>query len=298
VSAHRPPGANRAAVVGTKPSRDLSVTGRKLHRTPLSIAALLLAAALGGCMEERVLGMHYGNMGDVPKKPDEQKRETVSADVSTEIPWAIALDMVTGPQHKAIAEQRRAALATQSAMKDLWVSDEADSSIVYFGKYPAIDDKQAQIDLRRWRELQARGLGISTCMLVPVKAIASSLSPFDLHTVAGKAAYTLQIGFYDEAFGKNFRQAAEQAVAILRKDGAQAYFYHGPHRSMVTVGLFGEDATVAITNGQFVTREYGPAVVALQQKYPYNFGNGSSIVQKAPGGKTTTQPSFLVQIPK
>ena len=260
-----------------------------------------VALAAGGC-EERIIGSHYGTMGDFPKSAEEppmskwQKQEEVGSDAATDAPWAIALDAYGGPDHRAVAEQRRVALSRDSGVKDMWVADDGQTTVVYSGHYASVDDKQAQADLRRWRERQSR-TPTASCLLVPVNPSGGVLSKFDLRSMVGKGLYTLQIGFYDEAFGKGFRKAAEQAVATLRKEGVEAYFYHGPHRSMVTVGVFGENATVAATHGEFVYRQYAPVIEALQRKFPYNFGNGSSIIQKSPMGKATTQPSFLVQLP-
>ena len=105
-------------------------------------------------------------------------------------------------------------------------------------------------------------------------------------------AYTLQIGFYDEQFGDQFRQAAQEAAQVLRNDGHEAYFYHGPHRSMVTVGLFTENDFVQ----DGVQSVYGPRIRELQQKHPYNLGNGRTLIQKVAGENLGEQPSFIVRV--
>jgi len=104
--------------------------------------------------------------------------------------------------------------------------------------------------------------------------------------------FSLQIGFYDDRFGQGYRRAAEEAAAVLREQGHEAYFYHGPHRSMLTVGLFAE--------GDFVQRNqrqaYGPRIIAVQETFPHNLGNGRTLVEKAKDGSTREQPSFLVRV--
>ena len=77
---------------------------------------------------------------------------------------------------------------------------------------------------------------------------------FDLATVKArrgtkKPLYTLQIAVYGRPDNTDatkedlaqFRKSAEEAVVQLRREGEQAYYYHGPNRSMVTVGIFSED---------------------------------------------------------
>jgi hypothetical protein len=61
---------------------------------------------------------------------------------------------------------------------------------------------------------------------------------------------------------------------------------------MVTIGLF-TDADL-ISDG--ATQTYGPKIRELQQKFPYNLGNGLTIVQKLAGKTLGQQPSFLVRL--
>jgi hypothetical protein len=104
--------------------------------------------------------------------------------------------------------------------------------------------------------------------------------------------YSLQIGFYDDAFGPDFRQAAEQAAAALHQQGEQAYYYHGPNRSLVTIGLFTENDFVQ----QGPQRAYGPQIKQLQQRFPYNLANGLTQIQKIDGRTIGEQPSFIVRV--
>src|SRR5690606_17423075 len=53
-----------------------------------------------------------------------------------------------------------------------------------------------------------------------------------------QSRYTLQIAVYESNNPAEARRAAEQAAAQLRADGEPAFYYHGPSRSMVTLGAF------------------------------------------------------------
>lgn len=111
-------------------------------------------------------------------------------------------------------------------------------------------------------------------------------------------AYSLQIMYYDPAFGPDFRKAAEEAVRVLREDGIEAYYYHGPHRSLVTVGLFSqEDFEQAPTPAGFLVEVPGPRIRQLQQQFPYSGANGRQLIQKFPDGSSEPLPSFLVRVP-
>ena len=121
----------------------------------------------------------------------------------------------------------------------------------------------------------------------------------DLKQHAGM--YSLQIGFYDEAFGKEFRKAAEEMATILREDGVEAYYYHGPNISMVTVGLFDDSdlvkREVRMPNGLVSIQEgYGPRIKVLQEQFPNNLGNGATVIDKIDGQNLGPQPSFLVRV--
>jgi hypothetical protein len=117
----------------------------------------------------------------------------------------------------------------------------------------------------------------------------------DLRSVAGQGHYTLQIGYFEDPNDPALaRQTAEQWAGQLRSQGTAAYYFHGPNRSMVTVGVFPANAASVSETG-VVT--YSPAVRQLQQQFPHNLYNGNTIRVKLRDGRTIDQPSFLVRIP-
>jgi hypothetical protein len=99
--------------------------------------------------------------------------------------------------------------------------------------------------------------------------------------------YTLQIGVYDSENAQEARRAAEEAVASLRKQGSPAYYHHGPHRSMVTLGLFGRaefDAESGVMS---------PGLAKLMEEHPEHFVNGRTQLL---GGKPVR--TAVVEVPK
>jgi hypothetical protein len=117
--------------------------------------------------------------------------------------------------------------------------------------------------------------------------------------VGASAKYTLQVASYGSpdirtdptpAQLAEARQKAEQAVAALRRDGEEAYFYHGPKLSMVTVGLFDDDVLKAESTIDFAQ---------LKRRFPNHLYNGQGVRQRFVGSTgAELQKSFLVKIPE
>ena len=179
-------------------------------------------------------------------------------------------------------------------LPDVWFRDEGTRTVIYRGRYAAPNSQIARDDLEQTRKVALDGKQVfGAAVLVPIaagpQAATAPQSPWDLRQFPGM--YTLQIGFYDADYGKDFRAAAEEAVRVLRGDGQEAYYYHGPNRAMVCVGLFTDQDFVQDVQGGMA---YGPRVRQLQEHFPYNLGNGVTLLQQRPGQQPTPQPSFLV----
>lgn len=272
---------------------------------------LMLAAAglapLAAC-EERIVGTTYGQFGDTDQSRLAESdggwfgfSKSIDRSASSTHQWTIGLGRFEGAGHRERADAARKQLAARTGFPDLWVGEDANASMLYAGHYPSPQDKQARTDLDQWQRLRASGkVTLPAAMLVPITPVAGAPgtagpSDLDLRSAAARGLYTLQIGFYEDAQGKSedYKKAAEQAATALRKDGYQAYYYHGPNRSMITIGVFGPEALTDKGNGEVV---YADEVLALQRRFPYNLANGETI-RETRAGKTTEQPSFLVRIP-
>ena len=250
-------------------------------------AALLSAVSLAGCDQSNTTN---GSSGDLNRTLGDSE-------------WAIVLDMLVGQGHDQYAQQRVRELATQTGLPGFWSVNEGTRSMVYFGRYDSPTADEAQKDLTRMRGLADSGrISASTVNLVPVRQpLSGDINPYDLRAVQTPGAvYTLQVGYYDQQFGPDFRQAAEKAANVYREDGEDAYFYHGPNRSLVTIGIFGRAAAKIDNTGPRKGKiVYHPYIIELQRKHPYNLGNGLTLLVKDPAtGKKREQPSFLVRIPK
>ena len=189
--------------------------------------------------------------------------------------------------------------------------DPSRPSMLVYGRYHDPLSERARADSKR-----IRGITVDEqapfALAVMVKESdprpsSGRLSRFDLRNVKGllgdEAMYTLQIGVYtrdDTARPSRndlakFRESAEDAVEQLRRDGVEAFFYHGPTGSMVTVGTFNDgdlDTTVVPPIESTSLRQ-------ARAENPHNLLNGRGVRQTRRGGSDQSlQPSRLVLVPE
>ena len=184
--------------------------------------------------------------------------------------------------------------------------------LVCYGRYEGPTDPRALADLARVRDVRVgNDRPFAGASLVPPdddeRAITSSL---DLRAVRAsrdpkETLYTLAIGFYTRAdMAKpsadelaEYRKLAEEAATKLRREGDEAYFYHGPNGSQVTLGVF----TTRDYDPLGKDRTENPAIAALKKKYPNYLLNGLGQVRtvvNAQGWRKELVPSMLVEIPR
>jgi len=273
----------------------------------LLLTAIIAGHAIVGCERRVVSRTGWAGVADWENDPNAAQRSSdnrdpdgggdgeVEINAATGNVWAIAVDVFDGPNRRDDAARRRAEIVGRTNRSRWWVHDEADNSMLYYGKYESPQTAAARRDLEAVKDLVERERVKSSApwgpFLTPVEiALTGGAAGRDLRTAADRGMYTLQIGFYD---GPERRDAAEQAVATLRDQGTEAYYFHGPNRSMVTVGVFPETAIQITSSGT----EYAPQVEALQEQFPYNLANGRKLKETHRTGEVTHQPSFLVRIP-
>lgn len=184
----------------------------------------------------------------------------------------------------------------EAGLADLWYASSSAETIVYAGRFRADDDPQAKAMLREVRDAEINGgTPFEDVKIVAVNNNRSEvLDPRDIRTLSGRGRYALQIGYYDRSFGTNFRKAAETAVDVLRERGEDAYYYHGPHRSMILLNAWRRAEAFTSQPGQ--ADRYSNAVRAVQEKYPHNVPNGRPFTETDDPAFVASQKSFLVPI--
>ena len=215
--------------------------------------------------------------------------------------FTIPLETYRGPDRLRKSHARIRALKEKAGLADLWTLDLDGVLRLYHGRFPRENDPLAQVALEQVRSVQLDGKRpYKDAKVQPLdprsgSSTARDFDEFNLRRFSDQGYLTLQIAVYDEAYGPDFRRAAEQAAKALRDDDTQAFHYHGPHRSMVTVGLFTFEQHFVQKGKQ---RAYGPEIEKLQREFPYNLVNGvTAILKNEDGQPIGEQESSVVRVP-
>jgi len=284
----------------------------------MGLLSLAIAGGIAGCTYERVVGstwdvfadkMAAGGAQDVTVGGTERRTtpSLYNRDGLAETPgWAILVKTFEGRKHARLASQFVKKLQQETNMSDLWSKKHEGKTYVYRGRYFSPSGYAARDELRQTRMTPFDGErpfeNIEIARVVQNKVEPGDTGKvevtkeMDLAQYGGQDLYSLQVGVYDQAYGKDFRRAAETCAAIFRAAGDKAFFCHKPHLSMVTVGLFTrDDAFVPIQVGNHMQDSYSPMVRTLQKKHPYNLLNGRTIIEKSHGKRIGEQRSCLVE---
>lgn len=227
--------------------------------------------------------------------------------------WRIVIVSVSGPEAKQTAEMALWKVQNVGMLPDAYLMQiEENAWRVCYGRYAGATDALAQADLRRIRAMK---VGAETpyqnaTLAPPDNDELPITSPFDLRSVRqslpeDQARYTLAIAFYTRAdLGTpskeelaECRKLAEEAAAKLRRDGDQAFFYHGPNGSQVTIGIFGPNDHDPVKMPGLES----PALKAARAKHPHYLLNGMGqrrTVNTTSGKQKIMIPSALVEIPR
>lgn len=225
-------------------------------------------------------------------------------------PWTIQCLELQGPnclqQVEKVAETLRRTPGIRP--KDVFVkSDSHGSARLYYGTYfrrsdPGKGIRPVPAAMRREMNL-IRQLGDGSGRryfgrAMPVRMPTPDVGNPDWALANVSADYSLQVAAFEP--GGDFWQyklAAAQYCALLRKKGHEAYYDHDRACSIVTVGAFGPEAVIIKPNGRAF---YSSEVLALQRNelFQYNLVNGAIMRVRIEGGESVPVPSRLVKIPR
>jgi len=213
--------------------------------------------------------------------------------------WTIILMSFTGDQARAQAEAILPKIHREAGLTRAYIEDRREGVIIAHGRYRGPSDARAQEDLSEVREvLLGNARAFPTAFLAPLAEGGAAGSIPELNLARAKelfgdqARYTLQIAVYESENRREAMAKAEQAAATLRREGDLAFYYHGPTRSMVTIGVFDDD------DFDPGTGMMSPDLAAARERHPHNLYNGTGIEVRVAGRSDgRLQPSGLVQIP-
>jgi len=188
-------------------------------------------------------------VAEVPKSP--------AIKIPPNAKYTLFVQRIDGPTHVNTANQTRDALR-RTGLSDWYVVHQKDQSLLYYGFYRAVDPDNApgaeRADARRAVDDKLKvqqvedGRGnklFAGSVFQPIDTPDPS-APAEWDLQLAKGTWTVQVA----AFSGNAqrKEASVEAVRELRKDGFQAYFYHGPNVSSVCVGVW--PATAVTQRGE------------------------------------------------
>ena len=203
-------------------------------------------------------------------------------------------------------------IRTVGQLPDAFTMQRNGKSIIAVGGFKSPTDTLAKIELERVRSIEIDGaFPYAHAFLAPPSGdlARGSIPEYDLRNARAQYGSDIQYSLQVAVYGREddvpatdeerrlFRATAEKAAAALRQSGELAFYYHGPTRSMVTIGVFTENDH-HLDRGVVVE---SPRLKALRLRHPKNLQNGRTIVEKVRstngGFVERDQKSFLVSIP-
>ncbi|MCX5684013.1 MAG: hypothetical protein NT049_10050 [Planctomycetota bacterium] len=232
----------------------------------LALAALTLVAVSAGCQMEAL-----------QQQPQAQRKLTV------------LLAEYRGPTATAEAIRVGQELSGKG-LRDVFVVEGAGMASLCVGHFNSWQDKNADETLKFIRRTSdsAGQFPFAGVMLVPIPE-ATPQNPWPLEDAKG--VFTLHIASW-EAPGR--MQKAQAYAAELRTQGYEAYVYHGPRLSMVTLGAYGPeifDNPALVGQPGAKPKITSPKLLELIQKFPRMRLEGEVVPPEA------HVPTQLVKVP-
>jgi len=215
-----------------------------------------------------------------------------------------------GPRRVQTIEQIAETLRRTAGVRpdDVFVRDESDGAArLYYGTYYRKTDpktgrrsepEQMRRDIGLLRDLASEKGQRFFVQVFPVRMPMPDVGNPEWDLRRANGTYSLQVGVFEptDEFWE-YKQAAVDFCAYLRKQGREAFYFHGTGSSSVTVGLFGPDALVTKPDGKTY---YAPQVLALQRDelLTYNLLNRAIYRVRQPSGVSAPVESRLVEVPR
>ena len=224
--------------------------------------------------------------------------------------WAIRCRELRGEGHRRQADGLARMLGQVAGLdpKKVRVVSDGAGSAVYYGAYRKIESPDGRLvfpeqlgrdmDLiQRMTSTQGRPFAYATPELIGQGTSGDDPEPWLI--TRAKGTYTLQVAvFYDTPTFNQRKEAAAQYVKVLRDEGFVAYYWHGPRKSLVAVGDFGESDIIEAGGGKRI----GPRVQQLIDRNPDEFKhvteNGFLRKMVQPDGTLAPTSSYLIKVPR
>lgn len=222
--------------------------------------------------------------------------------------WGVLLLSFTGEEHlesaKAACRQLR---QRYPLLKDSYVREKPNGSVVLVGRFHAVDDPAAKPLAKQVQALQdGDERPFARSFLTRVEpAKRGSSGALELRRLREenpdvRELYSLEVAVWSD-FGsgeislEEIRRQAESHTKKLRAQGYLAFYQHDDDKrmSMVTVGAFGKDAYDA------KTMVYSDEVEAIRKNFPKLLVNGEELLRPVMRGSKEVTPErpILILVP-
>ncbi|MCD6365887.1 MAG: hypothetical protein J7M14_08430, partial [Planctomycetes bacterium] len=193
--------------------------------------------------------------------------------------------------------------------KGLFLVTKSGHSELFWGRYRSIASARKNlIKAKEYRNAMGRRPFLSA---ITVPLPGKDVGPPEWSLLNAKGTYTLQVATYYDVPKQNYfgrKRSAVEECRKLRELGYEAYYYHGPVRSHVTIGTFGPSAIETIIENNKTKKVYrDPRIAELRNVFPEHVINGNAdvivkLVRRdgttfADKRKVRVKP-FLVAIPR
>ncbi len=148
-----------------------------------------------------------------------------------------------GPGHMAKAADYKSRLASKLGWRGLFVVSEGLGSKLYWGRFESI--VAAKPTLKRARDHRARNGAAVFGQAIIGTVPGSNTGPMQWHISRCPGKHTLLVHDFKDVPEFDYvgrRKFAEDYCRELRGQGHEAYYFHGPKVSSVTVGSFSDTA--------------------------------------------------------
>lgn len=235
--------------------------------------------------------------------------------------FTIGLMIFRGSDHVREAQFYQAQTEKVTGWKDLVLVHKAGQSELYKGRYYSPEAAQKDLKAVRTMKTPTGVMPYATAMVVPAVGNDPGPAKWNLKNSTGVCSVVVAV-FFDvpeaDYFGR--KKIAVAYCEQLRQDGEEAYFYHGPAQSAVSIGSFPassikenpravlsekDDASSGPVKAGTVYDEdvVDPRINEILRKHPYLAFNGRKKTVIAPDAKTQKAVvmdvlSYVFRIPR
>ena len=170
--------------------------------------------------------------------------------------FTVVLKIFSTSDHWEQAKYFKGQTETFAGWKNLYIVTKENHSTLNWGKYKTIKAAKAKLKTAKNFKSPAGMKPYLAAIILPIETKDPGRAEWKLTSASGD--YTVYVAeFYDEPDAGRYdrKVRAVNYCQKLRSRGKEAYYYHGPGKSKVTVGAFPESSFLQVVHGTVATLE-------------------------------------------